>query len=92
MLRRGVGGYRSQDYDARKETAMNIELTREQLQGTPVRVTDPETSHEYVLVRADVYDRIKRLFDEDDARLLYHGIADLDAEDWEDAAVYEEMP
>jgi hypothetical protein len=71
---------------------MNIDLTCEQLEKAPVRVTDPETRHEYVLMRADVYDRLQRLFDEDDARLFYHGIADLDAEDWEDPAVYEELP
>lgn len=71
---------------------MSIELTTGQLQAAPVRVTDPETNQEYVLVPAKFYDRFKELFEEDDARLLYHNIADLDPEDWEDASVYGENP
>ena len=47
---------------------MSIELTREQLQtalAAPLRVTDPETQRSYVLVSADVYDR---LLDQEDRR------------------------
>jgi hypothetical protein len=34
--------------------------------GTPVTVVDPQTRTEYVVVRADVYERIKSLFEADD--------------------------
>jgi hypothetical protein len=44
---------------------MSIELSREQLQAAPVRVTDPETSQEYVVVRAEVYERLASLLDDD---------------------------
>jgi hypothetical protein len=71
---------------------MHIELSREQLQAAPVRITDPETREEYVVLRADLYDRLKGILEEDDARLLYPGLADLDPEDWEDAAAYETKP
>lgn len=71
---------------------MGIELTKEQLQGAPVRVTDPETSREYVVVKAEVYDRLRGLLEDSDARLLYAGLADLDPEDWEDAANYQKQP
>jgi hypothetical protein len=79
-----------------KETAM-IQLTADQHQALengsdPMRVLDPATNTEYVLIRTEVYDRFKRLLDEDDARIQYAGLADLDPEDWEDAAVYEEKP
>src|ERR1700722_15900262 len=75
-----------------KETVM-IELTAEQHQALmanaePVRAVDPATNAEYVLVRAEVYDRFKKFLDEDDARLMYDKLADIDPEDWEDAAHY----
>jgi hypothetical protein len=34
--------------------------------GTPVTVVDPQTQTEHVVVRADVYERIKSLFEADD--------------------------
>jgi hypothetical protein len=64
-----------------KERVMAIELTREQLQSTPIRVTDPETKQDYVLMRAEVYDRIKLLIEDEDTQLMYRGLADLDPED-----------
>jgi hypothetical protein len=45
-------------------------LTPEQRQeiqkagGEPVRLADPETQTEYVILKADVYDRIRALADE----------------------------
>ncbi len=69
---------------------MSIALTKEQLQAAPVRVTDPETSREYVVVCAEIFDRLlKGLLDEDDARLMYPALANLDPEDWEDASNYD---
>jgi hypothetical protein len=35
----------------------------------PVRIADPETQNEYVILRADVYDRIRALAD--DTRAAY---------------------
>jgi len=72
---------------------MSINLTKEQLQAaerSPVRVTDPETSQEYVVVRADMFNRITAMIDEDDARLMYPLLADIDPEDWEDISVYKQ--
>jgi hypothetical protein len=82
---------------AAKEVGM-IELTEEQRQSIarsleePLLVLDPATKAAYVLLRREVYDRLKRSFDEDDARLMYPLLADLDPEDWEDAAAYEGKP
>jgi hypothetical protein len=77
----------------RKEITM-IELTEEQRQGLagaePV-IIDPWTREEYVLVLKKVYEKLKGLLD-DDARLMYPMLADLDPEDWEDAAIYEDKP
>ena len=71
-----------------------IELTEEQRQGLanaePI-VVDPKTREEYVLVRKNVYQKLKGLLD-DDARLMYPMLADLDPEDWEDAAIYADKP
>ncbi len=33
----------------------------EQVDGAPVRLEDPETRREYVVLRADVYDRMRHL-------------------------------
>ncbi len=49
---------------------MTIQLTEEQwanVQGDelPVRVSDPARSATFVLVRADVYERFKSLFEDD---------------------------
>lgn len=69
-----------------------IELTEEQrrelVSAEPV-VVDPQTHEEYVLVRKSVYEKFKGLLD-DDARLMYPMLADLNPEDWEDAANYED--
>jgi hypothetical protein len=78
-----------------KETSM-IELTAEQrqeLEGPePARARDPHTNKTYVLVRADLYERLRGLLDADDARLLEPLLAELDPEDWVDASVYEGKP
>jgi hypothetical protein len=46
-----------------------IELTPEQRQqldeGRPVEVTDPQTGQPYVVLRKDVYDRVRRLLPDD---------------------------
>ena len=51
---------------------MTIQLTEEQWAtmqtgDLPVRVSDPARSATFVLVRADVYERFKSLFEEDPA-------------------------
>jgi hypothetical protein len=54
-------------YDAPKGAAM-FELTPEQRrelgQTEPARALDPETKVEYVLVRADLYERMKAILEE----------------------------
>jgi hypothetical protein len=51
-----------------EETAV-IELTPEQRQslesGEAVAVTDPETATPYVILRKDIYDRVRNLLDDD---------------------------
>jgi hypothetical protein len=72
-----------------------IELTEQQRQelneAEPIAI-DPRTRRQYVLVRREVYQRLRGLFDDDDARLMEPLLADLDPEDWEDASHYEDTP
>jgi hypothetical protein len=79
---------------AGKEDVM-IELTPEQrqelMQAEPA-VIDPQTRETYVLVRKEVYDRLKGLLEDDDPRLMYPALADIDPEDWEDASVSKDKP
>jgi hypothetical protein len=70
---------------------LSEEQRRELSQPDPV-VIDPLTRETYVLVRKQVYDRFKNLLEQDDARLMYPLLADLDPEDWEDPSAYEGKP
>ena len=70
---------------------MSIELTHEHLQAAPVRITDPETRREYVVVPAEVYDQLHHLLD-DDIRGMEPLLADLAPEDWEDLSNYDAKP
>jgi hypothetical protein len=71
-----------------------IELTeqqRQELEGPEPVAIDPKTQQEYVLVRREVYERLRSLLD-DDVRLMEPLLANLDPEDWEDASHYEGKP
>jgi hypothetical protein len=74
---------------------MTVELTEQQRQllatESPARVIDPKTKAVYVLVPADVYDRVKALVEAEpfDPADMYGLLADLAPEDWEDASHYE---
>ena len=72
-----------------------IELNEEQRQEIsrpdPVAI-DPLTQETYVLAPREVYNRLKVLLEDDDARLMYPLLADIDPEDWEDASAYESKP
>lgn len=70
---------------------LNEEQRRELSRPEPV-VVDPLTRETYVLVRQEVYDRLKNLIEDDDARLMYPLLADIDPEDWEDGSSYESRP
>jgi hypothetical protein len=77
---------------------MSIELTEQQQQALqrdserPPRVIDPATNTAYVLLRADVYQKMQALLDDEDVRLMEPLLAELAPEDWEDLAHYENRP
>jgi hypothetical protein len=53
-----------------------LELTRDQRQevrvagDSPLRLTDPETKSEYVVLKAELYERMRRVFEEVDPSLF----------------------
>ena len=51
---------------------------------------NPLTNAVYLLLRDDVYERLRPVLDADDARHMAPLLADLDPEDWVDASVYED--
>ena len=53
---------------------------------TPVRVVDPATNTEYVLLRADFYERVRHLFD-DPADAFMAQIESAAAAGWDDPAM-----
>jgi hypothetical protein len=72
---------------------MGLELTEEEQKEVrrakrePIRLTDPETKQEYVLLRAEVYDRLKSLLYDDSDFEPSRGYALADEvmkEDWDD--------
>lgn len=69
---------------------MGIELTEEQrrvldVERDPLRVIDPRTNAVYVLVREEVYERVKSLLDDDfDPKEAYPAIDRAFAEGWDD--------
>ncbi len=77
---------------------MSIELTEQQRNALaaesefPPRVLDPANQTTYVLLPADLYQRIRTLLDADDVRLMHPLLAELAPEDWEDLANYEKRP
>jgi hypothetical protein len=78
---------------------MSIDLSEEQRRALdaspeePLRLVDPRTQQAYVLVRADLYQKLQTLLPEDDPVLdMYPLLAELEPEDWEDPAHYEGQP
>lgn len=72
-----------------------IELTEDQwqeLKGPETVAVDPRTNEQYILVRRELYERMRGILDDDDARQMARLLADLDPEDWEDASAYERKP
>jgi hypothetical protein len=60
----------------------------EQAGESPVQLTDPETNAAYVIVRAEVYERMRALCDDFDIRELYPMMNDVAArEGWDDPAM-----
>jgi hypothetical protein len=83
-----------------RRLSMSIEITGEHLRTawqTPVRVMDPETSPEYVVVSAEVYDQLQaRAAEEDfnvrDAYPLMDAIAAKEGWDDPEMAEYDGYP
>ena len=88
------------------DIAMNISatpvLTEEQVRavaaqpGEPVRLIDPTTNRAYVLLRADVYERVRGLLGDFDPREAYPATDRAFAEGWNDPRMddydrYEEL-
>ena len=77
---------------------MNLQLTAEerrelrQANRELVRLTDPETNEEYVLLRADIFDRLKSLVYDDkdfDPAIGYPLANEVMKEDWDDPKMAE---
>ena len=71
-------------------------LTQEQRQmlrqseGEPVRLLDPDTNREYVLLQAEVYDRLRSALTDLDPRELYPALhRALRDEGWDDSQMDE---
>jgi hypothetical protein len=61
-----IAELRDQCYDAAKEVpmiAMSEELQRELAKADPPKLRDPRTNQTYILVRADVYERMRAVVD-----------------------------
>ena len=52
-------------------------------EGQPVHIVDPETQLECVVIRADVFDRVKALLPDIDPREAYAAVDEVMREGWE---------
>ena len=77
---------------------MSLQLTEEEKRqvrlanGKPVRLTDPESQQEYVLLPAEVYDRLKALLYDDgnvDVAAGYPLADEVMKDDWDDPKMAE---
>jgi hypothetical protein len=53
----------------------------------PLRLTDPNTNAEYVLIRAEVYERVRHLFDDPVADAFLAQMESAAAAGWDDPAL-----
>ena len=67
------------------------ELRQAAAQPVPPRLLDEQSNTTYVLIREDLYERIKGILqgDDIDPESFYPLLADLAPEDWEDASAYD---
>jgi hypothetical protein len=71
-------------------TAIPSEIRQaiEQAGDAPLQLTDPETNATYVIIRAEVYERMRALCDDFDIRELYPMMNEVAArEGWDDPAM-----
>lgn len=70
-----------------------MSLTSEQRtaleQGEAVHMTEPDTRMECVVIRADVYERVKVLLGDFDPRMAYPAMDEVMREDWSDPKMAE---
>jgi hypothetical protein len=75
---------------------MNVSPQQQQeaLAGKPVHLRDPETNSEFVLLRADMYNRVKSVVEEEefDPSIGYEAFREAAGDEWNDPAldVYEQ--
>jgi len=71
----------------------SVDLTAEQWsaleRGQEVRVTNSTSSLECVVIRADVYDRVKALLPDFDPKETYPAVDEVVREDWSDPIMAE---
>jgi hypothetical protein len=76
---------------------LSIELTEEQRQAvqetkeSPLRLIDPATKMACVLVRAEEFQRMQQLLNENDVRAMEPYWAELAPEDWEDLSAFDDV-
>ena len=54
---------------------------------TPLRIVDPDTNTEYVLLRADIYERVSHFFDDPATDAFLAQIESAAAAGWDDPAL-----
>ena len=60
--------------------------------GAPVYIVDATTKANYVLMRAEQFEKIRALTDGEDVDALYHLLAEMEPDDWEDISHYDRKP
>ena len=64
----------------------------EECGGAPVYLVDATTNASYVLMRAEQFEKISGLVDGEGVEAMYHLLADIEPDDWEDLSHYDRKP
>jgi hypothetical protein len=60
--------------------------------GAPVSIVDATTRANYVVMRAEYFEKIRALTDGEDIEAMYPLLAEIEPDDWEDISHYDRKP
>jgi hypothetical protein len=64
----------------------------EQTGASPLHVVDADTNVHYVLIRADLYEKIRANAGNEDVETMYPLLAEIEPDDWEDLSQFDHKP
>jgi hypothetical protein len=70
----------------------NLRQAVDERGGAPVYIVDAATKANYVLMRAEQFEKIRAIADGEDVEAMYPLLAEIEPDDWEDISHYDRKP